>query len=354
MSITNNPNGYNEIFEAQKIAFAPLMFQTALVLRDTAILTALFEKRKEGLTVENIKNITDVPLYGIKVLLDFAVSFNLVTCKEKRYYITKVGYFILKDSMTRVNMDFVQDVCYQGFFSLDKAIMEKRPAGLNVFGDWSTIYEALSQLPEKVQKSWFSFDHFYSNEAFPKALPLVFRYSPRRIMDIGGNTGKWSLQCMEYSPNVEVTIIDLPGQLNKAIANIQEKGYSNRISGNPLNILDEGSTLPEGFDVIWMSQFLDCFSEEQIFKIVQKCAKAMTNETRVCILETFCDLQPNNVATYCINATSLYFTAMANGNSRMYNSTDFIDILEKAGLTVEEKHLNVGNYHTLLICRLNV
>jgi hypothetical protein len=31
MSITNNPNGYNEIFEAQKIAFAPIIFQTALV-----------------------------------------------------------------------------------------------------------------------------------------------------------------------------------------------------------------------------------------------------------------------------------------------------------------------------------
>lgn len=74
-------------------------------------------------------------------------------------------------------------------------------------------YEGLSQLPEQVQKSWFGFDHFYSDQSFGKALEIVFSHHPKRLLDIGGNTGRWATQCVQYNKEVEVTIVDLPQQL---------------------------------------------------------------------------------------------------------------------------------------------
>jgi hypothetical protein len=49
--------------------------------------------------------------------------------------------------------------------------------------------------------------------------------------------------------------------------------------------------------------------------------------------------------------TSLYFTAIANGNSRMYTSDIFYDLIDKAGLSVEKSIDEIGVGHTLLQCR---
>lgn len=343
-------NPYAAIFEAQKIVFGPFAFQTAKTLRDTGVLQCLFEYRKSGITLRALEDAADLSRYGLKVLLDFAESFELVARKDELYTITKVGFFILKDEMTRVNMDFVHDICYRGFFDLQASIEEGRPEGLKSLGPWATVYQGLSQLSSREQQSWFAFDHFYSDAAFPEALPLVFRDNPKKIMDIGGNTGKWALQCMEYSPDVAVTIVDLPGQLNKALQVALDRGYAERIAGHQADLLDAASSLPTGHDVIWMSQFLDCFSEEEILQILLKAKEALGAGGKICILETFCDRQPNPAAAYCINATSLYFTCIANGNSRMYPFADMERLVQEAGLTVSEEHDGVGGYHTLLVC----
>jgi hypothetical protein len=50
--------------------------------------------------------------------------------------------------------------------------------------------------------------------------------------------------------------------------------------------------------------------------------------------------------------TSLYFTALANGNSQMYRSDVFLACVHEAGLVIETEHEGVGLSHTLLVCRL--
>lgn len=50
--------------------------------------------------------------------------------------------------------------------------------------------------------------------------------------------------------------------------------------------------------------------------------------------------------------TSLYFTAMANGNSKMYHSDDMISIINKAGLEIETIHDGLGQGHSILVCKL--
>jgi hypothetical protein len=48
--------------------------------------------------------------------------------------------------------------------------------------------------------------------------------------------------------------------------------------------------------------------------------------------------------------TSLYFTAIANGNSQMYRSETLLECVRAAGLRVEEEHDGLGVGHTLLVC----
>jgi ubiquinone/menaquinone biosynthesis C-methylase UbiE len=337
--------------KAQWIAFGPVVFQTSRILRDKGILKEI--EQNPGLTLEEVSTRVNIPLYGTRVLLEAALGIGLLIAKEKKYYITKTSYFILHDELTQVNMDFTHDVCYQGMFYLEESIQHERPEGLKVFGQWPTIYEALSKLPPHVQKSWFAFDHFYSDHAFPDVLAHVFKNKPKTVLDIGGNTGKWALQCLEYDPDVIVTIMDLPGQLGMAKAQIEKRGFGDRIRFYECNMLEEHQQFPTGFDAIWMSQFLDCFSENQIKSILNRCHKALSSEGLIYILEPFWDRQRFQASAFALQQTSLYFTAMANGNSQMYHSETLIKCVEDAGYSIANQKDQIGVSHTLLTCKSN-
>ncbi|MCK4797216.1 MAG: methyltransferase [Spirochaetes bacterium] len=337
--------------DAQKIAFAPIVFQVSKAMRDFGILSTIAKSGEKGIELKKIIEDIDLSTYAIRVLLDAGIDIGIIRLQAGKYILTKTGYFILNDKITRTNMDFVNDVCYQGMFHLDKAIKEGKPSGLKVFGNWDTVYQALSSLPEKVQTSWFNFDHYFSDSAFPKALSIVFKDEPKKILDVGGNTGKWAIECAKYSEDVSITILDLPGQLEKAKNNIKKHGFEDRISGYPINLLDHSKPFPKGFDAIWMSQFLDCFSENDIIQLLKRAYEAMDENSVLYILETYVDRQRYEVATYCLNMTSLYFTCLANGNSRMYHSDDMIKYIKTANLHVEEDIDNVALSHTLFKCR---
>lgn len=338
-------------YEAQKIAFAPIIFQVAKSMRDLGILEALYNNDKVGLTLNEIAKNTNISMYGIKTLLETSLSADIVKIKNDKYHITKIGYFLLKDKMTRINMDYNHDVNYQGLYYLEDAIKEGKASGLKVFGEWETIYPALSSLPEKAQNSWFAFDHYYSDTAFEEAIQILLRNKPKKILDIGGNTGKFSIKLAQADPDTHITILDLPEQIKLAQENIKNVHLEDQIDFIELNVLDHAKKIPTGYDIIWMSQFLDCFKEEDIVQLLERVKESMHKDTYVYIMEPLWDKQRFETSAYCIINTSPYFTTMANGYSKMFNSVDMIDYINKAGLQVIEEIDNIGICQSILICK---
>ena len=345
----------NALYEAQKIAFSPFVFETAYTILELGILEAV-SAHKDGVSIQEISTTTNVSEYGVRVLLEMAEAAEIVEEHERDTYgLTKLGYFILRDEMTKINLYFTHDVCYNGLFYLKESIQNQKPEGLKTLGNWKTIYEGLASLPEKVNKSWFDFDHYYSDNSFGDALKIIFKDSPNKIFDIGGNTGKWSIACTKFNDNVRVTIFDLAGQINVAKNNVDKiDSIKDRVDYCVIDMLDPNSEIPAGADVYWMSQFLDCFSEDEIEQILLKIKANISKDARVYIMETFIDNQRFPAAKHSLVATSLYFTALANGNSKMYTSTAMKYIVEKAGFKcVEEHNLHEDSFHTILELKLN-
>lgn len=337
-------------YNAQKIAFAPIMFQAARALRNLGILELLMKDRS-GISIEEIAQKLGLSIYGVKVLLEAGLSLEMVRVEDNKWHLTKTGYFLQFDQLTRVNMDFTHDVNYKGMFYLEESIREGKPEGLKELGNWNTVYEGLFNMEPEALKSWLNFDHFYSDYAFPELLPLIFRYKPRKILDVGGNTGKFALECVNHDSDVAITIVDLPGQTVKAEEIIKEKGFDNRIDTFSANLLDHQVPFPKGSDIIWMSQFLDCFSQEDILSLLNRAKDAMDTDARLFILETYWDKQKYEASRYSLHATTLYFTCIANGCSQMYHSDDMKSLLRKAGLEIEECFDNIGISHTLMVCK---
>lgn len=333
---------------AQYLAFAPIAFKAARSLERLGILKALDAADAAGATVQTLAARTGLSDYGVQVLLDMGMSTRLVTFDGEHYRLAKTGYFLLHDDMTRVNMAFTDDVCYRAMEHLDEAIREGTPAGLRELGDWPTIYEGLSKLPEPARSSWFGFDHFYSDRAFPELLQRVFAERPGCIVDVGANTGRWSSQCLRHDAQVQMVLVDLPQQLYLARDTLIQQGYEQRTTFHPANLLDPGVQLPRCGDIWWMSQFLDCFSAPEILHILRTAHVAMPDHAKLYILELCWDRQQHAAASYSLNATSLYFTCLANGNSRFYRSDELLALVRQAGFELLEQHDDVGLGHTLL------
>lgn len=341
-------------YEAQKTAHwisqGPVIFQVARFMVKSGLLEKVSDSGEKGLTIDEAVAACSLPRYGVQVLFESSLTMGILLYREGRFYCSKAGWFLLNDEMVRVDMDFNHDVNYIGMFNLEEAIREGKPAGLRHFGDWKTIYEALPHLPEEVKKSWFAFDHYYSDHSFSEALAVLMRRGGKNILDVGGNTGRFALEAVAYDKDVQVTVMDLPGQIEmmrKAVAGSEGSG---RIHAYPADLLDEGTVFPSGFDKIWMSQFLDCFGTEEVVSILSRAAASMSEETELYIMESFWDRQPYGTAAFALTAISLYFTVMANGNSKMYGYSDMLECVERAGLKVDERIDNVGKCHTILIC----
>ena len=338
-------------YEAQKIAFAPIIFQVAKSMRDLGILDVIYENDKIGLAISEIAQKVNLTSYGVQTLIETSLSADIVKVKNDKYFITKTGYFLLKDKMTRINMNYNHYVNYQGLYYLDDAIKNTKASGLKVFGNWDTIYPALSTLPAKAQQSWFEFDHYYSDTALDKAIEILLKKKPRNILDIGGNTGKFSIRIAKKDKKIHITIVDLPQQIELASKNIKNANLDNKVDFYPINILDHTKEIPSGYDIIWMSQFLDCFKEEDIISILSRVKSSMGENSFIYIMEPLWDKQQVEAGAYCIINTSPYFTTMANGYSKMFNSIDMISYIKKAGLEVVEEIDSVGICQSILICK---
>lgn len=344
-------SAFEAISVAQFIAFAPIVFQASKSLRDLGILEMVEKAGHTGVTLQEIYSKLNLSEYGARVLLEAGLGIGLLIKNDEKYSITKTGNFILNDRMTRVNMDFTNDVCYEGMFSLTESIKEGKPTGLKVLGDWPTVYEGLAHLPKPIQDSWFNFDHYYSDGSFDQALKELFKRKPKHILDIGGNTGKFTTKCLNYDADVKMTMLDLPGQLAMAKENIAKTTFGDRVTYHPINILDDAQRFPKGADAIWMSQFLDCFSEDEIVSILKRCHEAIADDGNIYIMETFWDRQKYEPGAFSLQMTSLYFTNIANGNSQMYDSAVFNKLIDKAGFQIAEQIDNVGISHTIQVCK---
>ncbi|RLA06438.1 MAG: SAM-dependent methyltransferase [Gammaproteobacteria bacterium] len=349
MTINNKITAKQARFNAQKIALSPFTFQAVQVAKKKGILKFL-QEHQQGLETTQISQKLNISEYGITVLLESCLSIDVVELKDNKWFLSLTGFMFVKDEMTKVNLDYANDVCYQGLFNLEQSIDKRKPAGLEVFDKdkkYETIYPLLKNLPEPAKTSWFNFDHFYSDNSFAKILPIIIKNKAIKLLDVGGNTGKFIKKALEYDNASKVAMADLPQQIKTA----QEGLLKNKkVKYYPLNVLDDFE-LDESYDVIFFSQFLDCFADEHIPIILEKFKKYLTKNGKIYILETFWDNQKYEEASFCIVNTSLYFTAMANGYSRMYKLTDFENFIKQANLKISNKIENIGFGHTLIELR---
>ena len=331
---------------AQELAFAPLTFQAISSLLDFKILEYL---DKSPATISKVCSALNIKEYVVKTLFQVAQSVNIIKNTNGQYSTTKKGKAFLYDDTTIANFNFVKDVCYLGASELTNSFKDEKPRGLQKFiGNYPTIYPALTLLPEKMKESWYKFDHLYSDNCFDIIFKIIYAQFSK-IYDIGGNTGKFERVCLKNNPNIDITMLDLPANISFIMNDKELTGCK----FYPIDVLEQNVKYPQiENSAILMSQFLDCFSKEQITKILKDLYKTIDKDSKIFILEPFIDNQIFDAARLSLVHTSLYFTCMANGISKMYEQTEMEELLKSSGFIIEKTHNNIGSFdYTLLECK---
>lgn len=137
---------------AQEIAFGPVVFQVSRLMLKFGIFQLLSGKR-EGYTLQEISGRTGLTRYAAQVLLEASLTIGTILLEEDRYVLAKAGWFLLNNKMARVNMEFNHDVNYQGLFHLEEALLNGRPEGLKVFGEWPTITKVCPNCRNRYRKA---------------------------------------------------------------------------------------------------------------------------------------------------------------------------------------------------------
>ena len=334
-------------YEAQKIAFGPMVFQCVRIAWKSGLLARL-DAATDGLSVAELATGHELSGYAIGVLMESCLSAGVVRLEQDRYLLDKIGHFVVHDRLTQVNLDFTNDVCYRGLFQLEESLRSGRPLGLATLGPWRSLYEGMTTMPEPARGSWFSFDHYYSDSAFGAALPFVLAGDPARLLDVGANTGKWAEACLRAAPRLSVSLVDLAPQLAMARDRLEAAGLLARASLHTLDLLDPDAALPGGQDVVWMSQLLSCVGVPQIQSILARARAALNDGGRLFVLDTFWDRQAHDAAAYCLINTSPYFTAIASGCGRMYRCDDYAACAREARLLLTDVRDGIGLCHSLL------
>ena len=91
---------------------------------------------------------------------------------------------------------------------------------------------------------------------------------------------------------------------------------------------------------------------KDIIALLKRSKEALNTDGRVYIVEPFWDRQTHEIGSYCLINTSPYFSALANGTSKMYRAIEMEKFVNEAGLEVEEEINGLGFGHTLMICKV--
>jgi len=114
---------------------------------------------------------------------------------------------------------------------------------------------------------------------FMSEVPLKGR---RKLLDLGGGSGAYSIEAAKRNPDLKAVVLDLPEVVVVTRDFIQEHGVESQVSAEPCNFISD--PFPEGADVILMNSNLPQYSGEMIRQVLRKAFDALVpgGEMHIC------------------------------------------------------------------------
>ena len=121
----------------------------------------------------------------------------------------------------------------------------------------------------------------------PDIVPRIDLSGRRRLLDLGGGPGTYAIHFCKANPGLSAVVFDLPTSRPFAEGTIERFGLKERIDFMGGDYIKD--TLPQGFDVVWLSQILHSEGPAEGRAIIRKAAAALEPGGLIAIHEFIMD-----------------------------------------------------------------
>ncbi len=133
-------------------------------------------------------------------------------------------------------------------------------------------------------QQWFAEGMLSSAVSGARQLQMAVDFSPyRRLLDVGGNSGGYTLALLEAHPSLEGTIFDLEGVRPLAEDRIADRGLGDRCRFVGGSFFDD--PLPKGPDVLLLANILHDWDEHACQRILANCHDAIDPGGTIVVVE---------------------------------------------------------------------
>jgi predicted O-methyltransferase YrrM len=227
---------------------------------------------------------------------------------------------------------------------------------VHMWDRWSTLTECVRRgtsvsyrEPEERDPRWTqAFIAAMHANALQRAAPVVQAIGSagvRRLLDVGGGSGAYSIAFAQAAPELEAEVMDLPRVVPIAEGHIARAGLSSRIRTRVGDLRKD--SLGEGWDLILLSAICHMLSPEENHDLLRRCWAALAPGGRVVIQDFL--LEPDKTAPRQAALFSLNMLVGTQGGAS-YSRPEYAAWLRDAGFA-EIRHVPLSGPSALMIGR---
>ncbi|WDP91386.1 MAG: methyltransferase domain-containing protein [Desulfobacter sp.] len=152
------------------------------------------------------------------------------------------------------------------------------------------------------QKAFIGAMHVVGRKHAPAIVQAVQPGPARRLLDVGGGSGTYTMAFLEASPQMSATIFDLPEVVDMGRARIEASGLKDRVDFVAGNFYTDA--LPPGYDLALLSAIIHQNSLEQNLALYKKIWTVLIPEGRLVIRDHVMEKDrtaPKSGAIFAIN-----------------------------------------------------
>jgi len=269
-------------------------FMASRVLLSGAELDLFTLLAKKPLSAEGVAAATGARLRGVVILLDALSALGFLVKKDGGYHSEPPVAALLSATAPDSILPMVLHMAtvWQNWSQITDIVLGKTMAGLETKG----------ALAKDNRKAFIGAMHVAASKAAPKIVAAINPGQARRLLDVGGGSGSYTLAMLSAVPEMRATLFDLPPVIEMARDRVQAADMLDRVELVAGDFYKD--ELPPGHDLALLSAIIHQSSYEQNEALYAKIYRALNPGGRIVVRDHVMSAdrtQPLEGALFAVN-----------------------------------------------------
>jgi 3-hydroxy-5-methyl-1-naphthoate 3-O-methyltransferase len=292
-------------------------FQESRILL-TAVELDIFSAVGNGATAPEIAGKINVNPRAAETLLNALVSLAMLEKKNGTFFNTPIaGRFLVQGSPDDARISLMHLV--------------------NLWERWSTMtqcvrkgtsvsYREHAERPTASTEAFIAAMHTNASLRAPQVVKAVGAADVKKMLDVGGGSGAYSIAFATANKNLIAVLFDLPTVTPIARGHIEKAQLNDRITTRDGDMRKDD--FGGGFDLAFISAICHMFSPEENLQLLKRVHKALIPGGKIVIQDFILDpdkTSPRNAAVFALNML------VGTPGGGTYSEIEYSDWLKKVG-----------------------